>query len=184
MEPKSLTATFKFCYPDGISDDERDTIVPSTVYKVWDWFGDHGAFIGGIPFGDNYDSNGLVDPARTPFERFAYVGPDNPLKVPFVALRLRKGATKSARLYDAMEIIMRRANLDDAENDVTIYLLGNPDDVPEPLTSLREDVLVKEMGEDKIQWWVHAALPSQASPVKRKRGDEEDKESVKKARKE
>lgn len=133
-----------------------------------------GAFIGGLPLDDKYVPECITDPDLTPFERLGYVGPDNVLKTPFIVLRLREKAIKDRRLHDPMEIVFRRANMDDLKSDLAFYLLGDVDDVPEPFTVITEQVLNDEIGADKITWWVHN------DAKKRKREDKEDGGSHKK----
>ena len=106
----SLIDTYNKCFPDGWKA-EDDVVIPSTPDQVWDWFGDHGAFIGGIPLDAKYVPECITDPDRTPFERLGYVGPDNILKTPFIVLRLREKAIRDGRLHDPMEIVFRRASI-------------------------------------------------------------------------
>jgi len=149
-----LKDCFQHCFPEGVElpDDFKD--IPSTRQEVWDWFGDHGAFMG-IPMTDAYTAENLTHPDHTPFERLAYVSAENSgFGCSFLALRLRADALKSGRLTDVMEVIMRRANMSDTVAGLAIYLLGSKEDLPEPLNTFTESQLIGEVGEDKIDWWV------------------------------
>ena len=149
-----LKDCFHMCYAEGIELPKDPKDIPSTRQDVWDWFGDHGAFMG-APFMDSYTSDNMTHPATTPFERLAYVSSKNSgFGVSFIALRLRANAVSSGHLSDCMEIIMRRSNMMDTTADLAVYLISSKENVPEPLDTITESELVEEVGKDKIDWWV------------------------------
>lgn len=110
--------------------------------QVWDWFGDHGCFIGGMPMTDTYTANLIINPLTTPFDRL-YINPEKRK----VALRLRKGAIKDGRLFDEMEIIMRRSNMNMPDTGLVIYQCKDPEDVPEPHKEVEERTIFKQEGD-------------------------------------
>lgn len=92
----------------------------NTKFQIWDWFGNHGAFIGGTPMTPTYNEDCLTDPKYTPFERF-YVSLDTPSG--FIALRLRPFAHKQGRIFDSMELVTLRSEMENPKTDLWVYHL-------------------------------------------------------------
>lgn len=126
-----------------------------STLDIWDWFGNHGAFIGGAPMCKGSNEDGLTDPARTPFERL-YVAAAH--TKPFLALRLRPHAAHDGRFSDAMEIIVRRNNMNDTTHGLYLYTLAeDPNDPPEPCCEISElDLLAANI--DTLECWVGSPM--------------------------
>jgi hypothetical protein len=131
---------------------EGGGLIHETPLGVWDWFGDHGCFIGGAPMTEGYNEIGLTDPARTPFERL-YIVHSRPAEDEraIIALRLRKRARQEKRIHDCMEIIPWDSA--DERDSLVIYELGNSDNPPEPFTSMPEETFLAEYA-GRVTCWV------------------------------
>jgi hypothetical protein len=98
-----------------------------SLAHVWNWFGDHGCFIGpGGPFsdGEGYDAGAMTDPARTPFERlfFKAATPDDPRA--FIAVRALPGKQFRKRCSDSMgRLSDLRTSLSNKEDGLDVFAL-------------------------------------------------------------
>ena len=116
-------------------DESRGTIIKS----IWNWFGNHGCFIGGIPFTKSYTPAGLTDPILTPFERlyFIHQGKD---KAPLIAVRMKP--RNGGKLHDPTECLPQSDEYD--SEDVTIYYLYSKEMCPEPEKDIPELDIIKK----------------------------------------
>lgn len=109
------------------------------IEAAWNWFGNHGVFIGGTAF-IPAESHRMVHPNCTPFEYLAFAR-ENVFGGISIAIRLRHGVHKTSRLADSMECFLYNDSTDGKNTDVTIFSFsGNPDDVdwPEPCRTISE----------------------------------------------
>lgn len=126
----------------------------TTREDVWDWFGNHAAFLGGAPMTAGYCAAAMTDPETTPFERL-YFAPSRPGNSGFVALRLRPNASKDRRIYDSMEVVMGRYVMDDKAHGLVIYPLpAKPNKwPPEPYGQIGEAEFLA-LGFEGCERWV------------------------------
>ncbi len=120
---------------------------------VWDYWGNHGCFIGGAPVTAGYTHHGLTDPAHTPFARLYYVW-RGPLLWPLVALRLRAETLAAgplgdeSRVYDAME----QLDWGTKEGELAIYQLIDEAFPPDCYMGIPEDAFLAHFGAVATRW--------------------------------
>ncbi len=90
-----------------------------TPGEIWSDFGNAGVFIGGAPATDDYSSEGLLDPSKTCFELLFVKQATATDPTRFLAMRLLRN--RAGRLYDSMECLMRRNQMDNALQNVVVY---------------------------------------------------------------
>lgn len=142
----------KCTFPIGI--DKKD---------VWDWFGEHGCFLG-----DDYPES-MIAPATTPFKYFYFVRPTETFRFPIVAVMLKSRKERKGKISDVMEIIPW-----DATDELVVYVLVDPKDAPEPRDSISLHAFQAAFAGKGCEEWV--------APVSLKRPlemDKEEKESKK-----
>ena len=135
--------------------------------EIWNWFGNHGCYIGGTPMAKGYVSSGLVAEATTPFECLYYVYRGTRLP-PLLAHRLRRDVRKhgpcydgkNSRVWDPMECLSWEGDA----NAVTIHLLRHKANPPEAEMSVPEEYFLTYFG-DLVQKWVSPAVPPLSNPA-------------------
>jgi len=111
------------------------------IHAVWDYFGDHGCFIGGAPMTDGYAAQAMIAPDTTPFERLYFFN-RGALLAPVLAHRLRPDVIKAGpiaehkqkRVFDSMELL----DWDTEGDDLCLHDLRHEEHVPEPMMHVPE----------------------------------------------
>jgi hypothetical protein len=141
-----------------------------TQAVVWNWFGDHGCFIGpGGPLSsdENYTSRALTDPTMTPFERFFYHPPTPQDPHAFIAVRPLPSKQCKGRLSDSHGILGDiRLNLRSKSDGLVVFSLSpflvckasteseeeHRDWPPEACFEVTEEELCKTYGSEVVRW--------------------------------
>jgi len=120
---------------------DMNTVDLEVVTKnLWNWFGNHGCFIGGIPFTETYTSAGLIDPDLTPFEKLYFVHQGR-FATPLIAVRMKnRRASNKGKLHDPMEYLPTEYD----PLGVTIYSLYSKKWCPEPEDTILESTFLEK----------------------------------------
>jgi hypothetical protein len=149
IEPLGLIAQgiVEFAQPEP-----RNTRTP-IAGDIWNWFGNHGTFIGGLPSdGEDYTSSAILDLNRTPFARLwavsIRIGPDT-----YSCLALRLLRNPGNRISDEHERIIPRDSMDG--DALLLYDLSgvfSEDIPPRPITEVKEADFIREFGGQILKW--------------------------------
>jgi hypothetical protein len=122
---------------------------------VWDYYGNHGCFIGGAPMTKGYVAGGMVAEATTPFDRLYYVYRGTAMP-PLLAYRLRADVLKrgpcydgkGSRVFDTMEMLDWNCQ----GEKVCLQELIDEEGVPEQSMNVPETFFLQHYGTVAQKW--------------------------------
>lgn len=115
---------------------------------VWDWFGDHGVFLGAFCLMTVSGSVRMTHPDTTPFSAMYYAPATPDFLFPVVGVTLKPAEERKGRIKDYSEIIPHAAT----QGELVVFVLVDPESAPEVSTTMRTEDFIAAFVPYCEQW--------------------------------